>query len=280
MTSISTYEAENQPAPELTSIFVKACRSQLNWLCYCLQFLEKNWVEPKTEIVVMLDEDCKDVIQTWGPIKNVIYIYCQPWPDTYMHALWCKANADMFTRGDPIILLDCDTILTDKASLENYMEAALNEWEIDLYYLDWTQRGDDGVAQKLWTKVVKESTGFDLERDYMVSRPWIFWRSTYAGAREIVEKHRNLPFYAATYSTIPFDHLNYLDHPFTFCDLQNLGYYAAHFEPERYWVQDFKEVKDDIEPPVYKDRFKDYWSHTSWTAELVNHLDGLLTAPC
>jgi hypothetical protein len=258
----------------LTSFFIKGCRSQLNWLCYCLQFLEKNWMDRAYEVVVMVDEDCKEVIRTWGPIKNVIYCYCQPWPDPYMHALWCKANADMFTRGDPIILLDCDTLLMEPVNLAEYIDGGERRvTKILLPYLEWRDRGDNGGAQSIWPGIVKRSTGYDLDKDYMVSRPWIFARSTFYGARLMVEQHKNMPFYAATYSDHPYKWEEYARHPFTFCDLENLGLYAAKFQEGTYRVRDLAQWKGR------RDCFKDYWSHTPWTAELVDHLEGHLTAP-
>lgn len=259
----------------LTSFFIKGCRSQLNWLCYCLQFLEKNWQDPSSEIVVLLDEDCRDVIKTWGPIRNVFYCYIQPWPNPYMHALWCKANADMFTRGDPIIMLDCDTLLLKPADLGEYVvEDEQGHTKILLPYLEWKDRGDDGGAHSLWPGVVKRSTGYDLDKDYMVSRPWIFARSTFYGARLMVEQHQDMPFYAATYSGAPYRWEDYHKHPFTFCDLENLGLYAAKFQTGVYWVRDLKQMNKEGR----RDCFTDWWSHTPWTAELVNHLDGHLSA--
>jgi hypothetical protein len=265
------------PSEPLTSFFIKGCQTQLNWLCFCLQFLEKNWKTPGYEVVVMLDENCKEVIRTWGEIRNTIYIYAQPWPDPYMHALWAKACADYWTRGDPIILLDCDTLLTEPAELSEYMvEDSRGLTRILLPYLEWRDRGDDGGAHSLWPGVVKQSTGYTLEKDYMVSRPWIFARSTFYGARLMVEQHRELPFYAAVYSAAPYKWEEYHKHPFTFCDLENLGYYASHCQTDTYLVRDLKELNNKGR----LDHFKDYWSHTPWTAELVDHLDGHLTAPC
>lgn len=256
----------------MTSFFVKGCRSQLHWLVYCLQLLVKNWRTPETEIVCMLDEDCRDVIATWG-VPNIHYLYVQPWGNPYMHALWCKACADYWTRGDPIIMLDCDTLLVEPAGLNEYMVTDEKGFtKILLPYLEWKDRGDDGGAQKLWTKVFRESTGLDLDKDYMVSRPWVFARSTYAGARGLVEDYKNQPFYSAVWSNTSYDWTEYAKHPFTFCDLENLGYYAAKFQTGTYWVRDLAAWKDR------KDHFKDLWSHTEFTPRLQSELDDLLLA--
>lgn len=255
----------------MTSIFIKGCKEQLHWLCYNLQLLEKFWLEwGKTEVIVKLDPDCEEPIRDWG-VKGVRYIYEEPWPDAYMHALWSKAIADRYCTGDPIMLLDCDTFLIQPSSLGDFMM----ENKIALQYFPWEMERDIGqqLARTLWPRVFKESTGLDLPCDYMVTRPWIFWRSTYAGARSLIEKHKNLPFDQAVYSEVPFDWHNYPNHPFKFCDLEALGYYAANHETGRYWVVDYRDHM------LGDDRFVDMWSHTPWTPALQKRLDVILTSP-
>jgi len=253
-----------------TSIFIKGCREQLDWLSYNLQLLDRNWLSADTEIVIMFDEDCREIVQTWGKFRHqMIYCWCRPWPNPYLYALWCKANADLFTRGEVIMLLDCDIMLREPARLEEYF----SDGKIILPFLHWKDRGDDGTAQRLWSRVVKESTGLDLERDWMVTRPWIYWRSTYSGARKLVEYHKNLPFYAATYSRQHYDWTRYLDHGFTFCDLENLGLYASRFEPDLYDPQDLIELNQQGR----QDKFWDCWSHTPFE-QVKPRLDALLCA--
>jgi hypothetical protein len=253
----------------MDSIFIKGCLSQIHWLSYCLRLVDRNWLKPDTEIVVMLDEDCRNVVSQWGKFRHsVFYCYCQPWPDPYMHALWCKATADYWTRGDPIMLMDCDTMLTEPAKLDEY----ISDGKITLPFLDWRNRGDDGGAYRLWPRVVHESTGLELDRDWMVSRPWIFWRSTFVDARRLVEEHKRLPFYAAVYSSARYDWTRYARHPFTFCDLENLGLAAAIYHPARYAPGNLA----TLYAAGRKDKFRDMWSHTHFTPELQAELSQLL----
>lgn len=214
-------------------------------------------------MVVMLDLDCREIVRTWR-FDNVFFLYTTPWPDPYMHALWAKATADYWTRGNLIILLDCDTLLVESATLDDYFE----EDRIVVPYLSWEKRNSP-EAFNLWPGVVKKSTGLELKVDYMVTRPWIFTRSTFAGLRRLIEDHRRMPFYAAVYSEAPYDWHNYLAHPFTFCDLETLGLYADRFESAKYILKDFSLMNRP-------ERFKDLWSHTEFTPELKEELDKLL----
>lgn len=245
------------------SIFIKGCKEQLHWLCYGLQLLEKNWQAPDPEIVVMLDRDCQEVVKTWGLLPHVDYIYVDPWPDRYMHALWAKATADYWTRGDPIMLLDSDTIFLEKARLEDFM---LGD-RLKLPYLPW-ERAPVG-AINIWPRVVRESTGLDLPADYLSTRPWPFWRSTFAGARGLVESYRGKNFYAAVYSEARYDWTQYCSHPFTFCEIETLGLYAASFEGRRYHAAELERIG-------WPAKVKDYWSHTEFTAAIQDELDQAL----
>jgi hypothetical protein len=227
--------------------------------------MEKNWAQWSTsEIVVKLDPDCQGPIRDWA-VKGVRYLFEQPWKDRYMHALWSKACADRYLSADPILLLDCDTFLMQPASLGDYMM----EGRLALQYLPWEMERDAGqqVARGLWPGVFMESTGLELPCDYMASRPWIYWRSTFQGARSLIETHKGLLFDEAVYSEVEFDWRNYSSHPFKFCDLEALGYYGANHETERYWVIDYRDHLTG------KDRFADMWSHTPFTPQLKARLD-------
>jgi hypothetical protein len=133
-------------------------------------------------------------------------------------------------------------------------------------YLPWEEPSQE-VARRIWPKVVRESAGIELPVDYMVSRPWLFWRSTFVGARHLIEKHKKTSFTAAVYSSAPFDWTKYEFHPFTFCDLETLYYYGANFGTGKY------HLAKGVRPTP----FKDYWSHTPFE-QVQPELDKLLRA--
>jgi len=251
-----------------TSIFIKGCREQLDYLYYCLCALRKNLAEwDRTEVVVKLDNDCEPHIANWD-FPKINYRYELPWDDRYLHALWSKATADQYVDGELILLLDCDTFLSGPVALGDYVK----DGRVALQYLPWDIERDAGqkVALQLWPRVVKASTGLDLPHDYMVSRPWLYWRSTFAGARGLVEAHQKKSFYAATFSQAYFDWTRYPLHPFTFCDLETLGLYAALFEGHKYALSDFR-------AHMWPEPWLDLWSHTPFNS-VREKLDSLLAA--
>jgi hypothetical protein len=243
-------------------IFIKGCREQLNWLCYCLQFIAKNWQHKDSQLIVMVDRNCADVVAQWG--VKASYIFVDPWPDRYMHALWCKACADRYSDAELILIMDSDHLMIEPCSLVELMGYSKPVIE----YLRWDYP-DRAIARRIWPRVVKESTGLELPVDYMVKPDWMFWRSTFAGARSLVEKHRSKPFDDAVYSEATYDWTQYESHPFTFCDLQNLSLYGAQFEFEKYFVW-------DTEKYPRPNPIKDYWSHTPFNTVRAE-LDRLLS---
>jgi hypothetical protein len=232
-------------------IFIKGCRSQLHWLSYCLQFLQKNWRED-SRLIVQVDEDCRDVVSSWR-IKNAVYHFTQPWPDPYMHALYCKMLADQLTDADLIILLDSDTMLFRACGLSD----VLVDGKPIIQYRSWDTNRDPelAVAKRIWPPVVKKSTGLELELDYMIAFPCLFWRSTFSGARGLIEKHLGKDFKSAVYSEHPYDHHDYEHHPFTFVDLETLYLYGEKFESDKYHMSDYAQNPR----PEF---FKNLWSWT------------------
>jgi hypothetical protein len=242
-------------------VFIKGCRSQLHWLSYALQLLEKNWQSPGN-FIVLLDLDCADIVRHWG-LSRTRYLFVDPWPDPYMHALWCKAEADLYTVTDPVMMIDSDTMLSEPAKVEDFMAGD----RLILPYLSWDTPSQE-PARSIWPKVVKNSTGLDIPYDFMVTRPWIYWRSTFEGARRLVENYWHKDFKEAVYSDYHYDWTRYGKHPFTFCDLENLGLYAYLEQRDQY---DFREGQP-------KTPFLDMWSHTEFS-EVQERLDDLLNSP-
>jgi hypothetical protein len=188
-----------------------------------------------------------------------------------MHALWCKATADRYTDADMILIMDSDHLMVEPCGLEDLMEAGKPVIE----YVRWEHESRE-VARRIWPRVVKESTGLDLPVDYMVKPDWLFWRSTFAGARSLVETFKGKPFDEVVYSEAPYDWTQYEAHPFTFCDLENLALYGISFESDKYFLWDTEKITYTKRIPR-PNPIKDYWSHTSF--DLVrSELNRLLTA--
>ena len=216
---------------------------------------------------VVAEEDCKDVIDTWG--LPVTYHYIKPWADGYHHAMYRKLLMDTLSEADLIMLLDSDHILLEPI----YLEDLLADGKPIVHFRDWDDDRNDAalaVSRQQWAPPTERCMGIPLDRDYMIRAPFIFWRSTFAGVRQRIEDVTGLPLHDVCYSDIPYDYRNFLQHPKRFCDYQCLGLYAAKFEPNRYNVQHWI--------PGTHWPFRTYWSHGDLTPFNLAKWDALLAA--
>lgn len=235
-------------------LFTKTFKPDLDWLYFALTSIKRNWSYESTEILVVAEPDCQPEITKWN-FSQVRVVYIKPWPDGYTHAMAMKMCADVFMPdADLILLFDSDMVLTKPTSLADLLTNELPT----LYYDEWHSDLDPNVrmvAKKVWSPPVFKSTGRTLGVDWMVSPVWLFWRSTFYGARQLIEEHTGMPFLQAVYSSHQYDYTNFMAHPMTFCDMQTLGIYASESQAHKYNIR----IRTrDMSLPL-----RQFWSHQS-----------------
>lgn len=225
----------------------------LAWLSFSLQLLRKNWKE-QSQIIVRLEEDCREIVESWA-IEGVSYRYVNRWPDGYTFQMYQKMISDDYTSAELIMLMDSDLMCVAPASLDDLMIAGKPIIET----LEWSESSH--VAQQVWRGPTSRVMGIDLDRDYMVGNPFLFWRDTFSGTRQQIVKTTGRGFYESVYSGVPFAAKRFMAHPMTFADFEALGLYAAKFQPDRYVRRSANE-----RPSSWP--FKLYWSHGDWSPEV------------
>ena len=243
-------------------IVIVSCKRDLTWLYLSLRLLLKNWQTPGN-IVVRLEPDCREDIAAWNLGPRVIYRYVNPWRDGYTFQMYQKMISDDYSRADILVLCDSDLMVLAPASLENLMY----EGKPIVEYCDWSD--GDRIAERVWRGPTSRVMGIDLDRDYMVQAPFVFWRGTFAKTRRRIVEVTGQGFYDAVYSDVPFYHGNFLNHPVTFADYECLNLYAAKFEPDRYFLRSNKERPADWP-------WRLYWSHGQWSPEVEAFLTSKL----
>lgn len=233
-------------------LFVKTFKPDLDWLYFGLSSFKRNFSYENSTILVVAEPDCEPEISRWK-LSQVRTVYVRPWPDGYCHAMAMKMCADVFMPEAALILLfDSDMFLTRPTSLADLLTNELPT----IYYDDWHSDLDPMtrlVSKKVWSPAVFKSTGRTLEVDWMVNPCWLFWRTTFYGARKLIENHTQMPFLQAVYSAHVYDWHAFLSHPVTFCDMQTLGLYASEFEQHLY---NLKRRTADMSSPIVQN-----WSH-------------------
>jgi hypothetical protein len=242
------------------SIVYVSYRKDLIWLVHSLQLLFKH-LKGNFEVIVRLDEDCRDVVKEWGvPVKYIFLSH--GWPDGYSHAMYQKMIADDCASWDTdaIWLLDSDHMLLWEAHVDDFFP----EGKPIIHYKEWADLPEEyaRIAQAKWRGPTERALGVSLERDYMITPPMSFWVDTFRSTRQRIVAHNKVSFLDFAYSDAPFTAANFLNHPMTLCDYETLGLYAATYEPYRYAIR----------PVPDKWPFKVYWSHGDFPAELGHML--------
>jgi hypothetical protein len=233
------------------------------WLFYCVQLLEKNWKEPNSKIVIRLEEDdgSKEAVKDWK-VKNAVYRYIKTMPDGYTGKMASTLISDDFSDADLLLLIDSDCMLLEPTVLSDIME----DGKPVIQYLEWSEQHP--VAEKKWRWCTSKVLGIDVDREYMIAMPCLFWRETFNATRRQIVNTTGKGFFEAVYSDVPFKSSNFLEHPNTFADYEALGCYAAHCEPEKYVVQ-----HRDIAAARCNWPFKLYWSHGGISQETREFLE-------
>jgi hypothetical protein len=234
----------------------------LHWACYSMQLLHKHF-RGAFGVHVRAEPNCEEAIKTWE-LPRTTYHYVEPWADGYNFQMYMKMIADQYSKADLIALLDSDHLLLEPLHFEDL----LDHGKPLIGYRNWDDDPNDSdltVGRNQWGPPIMRTMGIELDREYMVRPPFVFWRETFAKVRSRVEEFMGLPFFDAVYSSHPYDYKSFLTHPKMFCDYEALGLFAIKFEPERYALKHF--------PRGSHWPLRVYWSHGDWTPELHNALD-------
>lgn len=251
-------------------ILINSCRRDLCWLSYCLQFLYKNWRED-SRIIVKLDEDCREIVAEWK-VNGVEYVYGVPWPDTYNYQMFLKLNSDHETDAELILCVDSDLMLFEPADLSLLM----TNGKPNVFYRHWIEPGEE-IAHRVWRNRTSHAMGMDLDCDYMVNPPFLYWRDTFAKTRAQIEKTVGCSLHDYMYSETPFTVDTFTIHPMRLADFEALGLCAAKLQTGRYEVMHY----DKRVWPYHTHNdwpFRLYWSHQAFTQELQHEFDERLAA--
>jgi hypothetical protein len=243
-------------------IVIVSHRKDLTWLYLSLRLLLKNWQTPGN-IIVRLEEDCRGDILGWGLGERVIYRFVDPWPDGYTFQMYQKMISDDFSPADLIMLCDSDLMLLAPASLDTVTK----DGKPIIEYCEWHL--GDPVAERVWRRPTSRVMGMDLDRDYMVQMPFLFWRDTFSKTRQRIVNTTERGFFESVYSDHPFHSANFLSHPVTFADYEALNLYAVKFEPDRYFIRATQDRPADWP-------WRLYWSHGDWSPQVEAFLTSKL----
>lgn len=242
-------------------VVIKTWYNDLCWVSYCLRFLEKNWQEPDSNIIVLAEGRCYEVIRTWGFSSRVRYFYHDQWPDGNQFQGYLTLLVDHFSDADLFVFIDSDTMLFEPLKASDLMENG----KPVLYYLPY-----DGttVAEKMWGPIMERWLGVKPRADYMQRFPFPYWADSIRAVRRLITSKTSMGLAESLYSAVPYSPQNFLRHPFKFCEHNVIAFYCALHEPDKYV---FRHVNEISSWPA-----RQYHSWSDWSLETQAGLDTIL----
>jgi hypothetical protein len=225
----------------MTSIFIKSWLNDLGWLSYSLKFLEANWDEPDTEVVLVLDENCRNKTNFSSLTLPVRIHYVEPWPDGYSHAMFTKTCADQFCQGEYILLTDSDCMLLEPADRQKLM------WEDKplITYVTYEEHLKM-YPNSPWRKITERLMDQPAELHFMAHCATLYRRDTFLGLRDYLAGLHDVPYEKLVYSGVPFDPKNFNHHPISLMDYDLLGAFAHIYQPDLYTFKHANSVPPDV----------------------------------
>ena len=255
-------------------VIIKTWWNDLAFLSYALRFLEKNWQQPDSKIIVLANRNCSPVLESWGfPRDRFIYRYVDPWPDGNQFQCYLTLLADHFSDAEMFAFFDSDTMLVRPMTVNS------RTWCGDpIIYAEPGSPDlseDRALAHKLWFPIMKYWVGLEPQADYMFAFPFIYWADTLRAVRRLITNKTGQGLLESLYSSVPFHPANFVTHPFRFCEHNVISFWAATHELDRYHVRAIGEITEEERAhwPV-----KSYHSWTQWNTQTQCELESLLLA--
>lgn len=227
-----------------TSIFIKTCKKDLEWLRYCLESIRKYAIG-FDEVVIVADRSC---IGSIGPVltgpEKVIYV--PDWINGYIQQQYVKLHADGYCSSENILFVDSDVVFFDYFSENSFMVGRKP-------ILLKTRYGNLEGAEA-WRAITEQAMGFPVEWEYMRRFPLLYRKDTITAFRNafygVVESLKRMP-----------------DHAFS--EFNALGAFVEKYQPQDYFISD---TADWMPHTVAKQ----FWSWGAMSHEIQQEMRGFI----
>lgn len=228
-----------------TSIFIKTCLKDLEWLRYSLLSIAK-WGSGFSEIVIVADEDCRGLalLPSW---VNYSINYVPVPHNGYIQQQAIKLVADKYCWSDYILFVDSDCVFFRPFTPDSFMRDGKP-------VLLKTRYGNIGGAEA-WKAITESVVGWEVEFEYMRRLPLTYRRDTFKKFRE---RFPTLISMLAAMQTRDFSEFN------------AIGAFIEKEDSEGYYIVD---TEDWIPDAVAKQ----FWSWGGISPEIKNEMEGMIT---
>lgn len=230
-------------------IFIKTWKDDLPWLQYCLRSINKFVGEDVSEIVVVADDDCREILN-WdihGSKRDIKVAFIEKKPNGYIYQQIVKLHADQYATSDILLFVDSDCIFTHPFQLSDLFR----DGKPILYKTDYKWTGD----AICWKAITEQHLGWEVQYEYMRRMPMIIRRQTLNNFQDMFPKviHELL-------------HMDVRD----FSEFNALGAYIEKFESDDYAIIDTTDAQLPA-PPLIQ-----FWSWGGITEEMRVQIEEVL----
>jgi len=226
-----------------TSIFIKTCAKDMEWLVYCLKSIHK-FGSGFIETVIVADYSQRGTIPE--DITNVHYAH--DWTNGYMQQQSVKLMADKYAKGDTILFVDSDCVFYKNFTPADFMRDG-KPILLKTHYDEMS-----GSGAEVWKDITEGHVGFPVEWEYMRRVPCAYRKDT-------------LPRFQDTLPDIQKNIRHSPDRNFS--EFNALGAYIEKFEPENYFISD---TMVWMQPCVAKQ----FWSWGGVTPEVMADINKMM----
>lgn len=240
--------SENKKEP-VVDIFIRTYYSDLKWLVYALQSINK-FCSGFRDVVIVIPESQKYLLDGFNLTKEKT-LTCEEYKDDYLGQQITKLYADSYSDADYILFPDSDTLFTMPVTPKDFTREGK-----PLILKTKYEKVETAI---IWKPVTEKALGYPVEFEFMRRLPFCYHSSTLKSLREYMkDKHgKELNAYIEEQPNRAFSEFNVV------------GAFADKFERDKY---DFQDTDDGL-PTLY---VRQFWSWGGLTDEVMTEINDIL----
>lgn len=235
----------------IVDIFIRTYASDLQWLVYTLQSINK-YCTGFRNVVIVIPEKQKHLLDGFNLTREKVFT-CPEYKDDYLGQQITKLYADEYSDADYLLFIDSDSPFIRPCTPADFTR--------DGRPLILKTKYEKVAEAIMWKPITEKVLGYNIDYEFMRRLPFCYHSSTLKSLREYIKEKqgKELSQYVQEQPQRQFSEFN------------TVGAYADKFQPEKYVFQD----TDDGELPVLYVR--QFWSWGGLTEDVIAEMKKILT---
>lgn len=220
----------------ITTIFIRTCKKDIEWIPYCLKSIEK-YGKGFDETVLICPDHEKEAFQHF---KGVRLSYVEHYENDHLGQQLDKIEAWRRVANGLVVFMDSDCLFTHPVTPESFFLDGK-------VFVPKTPYNDPLVSDaRCWQKPTQGFLGWPVRFEYMHRFPLVYWSSTLKNFHDWFVRTRKTPLRDAVLSVPVLPHYRFG----AFSEFNVIGAWAEVHEGERYRFID--RTKDPVPERVVR----------------------------